>query len=65
MAQGLLFIAELGKTDYLDEMTHQRFPVLLTEHFKNSVIVSNILYYIGCCALASFEKKLLPPPKVT
>ena len=56
MSEGLLFIAELGKEDYLEEMTHQRFPVLLTEHFKNSVIVSNVLYCIGASALASFEK---------
>ena len=64
MSEGLLFIAELGKEDYLEEMTHRRFPVLLTEHFKNSVIVSNVLYCIGASALASFEKKLIPPPKV-
>ncbi len=64
MSEGLLFIAELGKEDYLEEMTHRRFPVLLTEHFKNSVIVSNVLYCIGASALASFEKQLIPPPKV-
>lgn len=65
MSEGLLFIAELGKEDYLDEMTHRRFPVLITEHFKNAVVVSNLLYCIGACALASFQKKLLPPAKVS
>ena len=65
MSEGMLFIAELGKEDYLDEMTHRRFPVLITEHFKNAVIVSNVLYCIGASALASFEKKLLPPTKVS
>jgi hypothetical protein len=37
--------------------------VLLTEHFKNAVICSNVLYCIGASAMASFEKKLIPPPK--
>jgi len=35
--QGLLFIAELGKDDYLEEDTHRRFPVLLTG--KNVTVV--------------------------
>ena len=62
--QGLLFIAELGKEDYLEEATHRRFPVLLSEHFKNAVVCSNVLYCIGASAMASFEKKLVPPPKI-
>ena len=62
--QGLLFIADQGKESHLEEMVHRRFPVLITEHFKNSLTCSNVLYCIGTCAQASFEKKLLPPAKV-
>ena len=65
MSEGLLFIAELGKQDYLDETTHRRFPVLITEHCKNAVIVSNVLYCIGASALASFQTKLVPRAKVS
>ena len=66
--QGLLFIGDLGKDDYLDETTHRRLPVLITEHFKNSVVCSNCLFCIGASAMQSFSKqnakRLLPPPKV-
>ena len=67
MSKGLLLVADLGKENFLDEMTHRRLLVVVTEHFKNSVICSNAMYCIGMCAMQSFSNespnRLVPPAR--
>jgi len=45
-------------------LCHAQTYTNTSEHFKNAVVCSNVLYCIGASAMESFEKKIRPPPRV-